>query len=276
MALAGDETYGTVVPGFVTDADGNLSVTTDTGSVQWREGFLRDLDGRLVVAEAGGIMQDGFIRTAGGALCVTTGSVTQTGTKIPGFPTNDDGLICVANDGTPANGLYPGFKFDGGKLCVTGLGGGPTPGVLFEDDFSSLDWSPDGTEPLATVMSLSGGELRTIYDTSIWEDNATITSPVFAATEVDAVTFTARRVGSVSSPAVLLFCLNGDFDLVGSLQADFGVNIPALETTNTAYEWNPTPLAIGAVLCVLGIQAGVSSPPGVEIWIDDVLVEGTA
>jgi hypothetical protein len=144
VALTETETYGTVVPGFVTDLDGNLAVTTDDSQVQWREGFLRDLDGRLVVAEEEGIWQDGFLRTAGGALCVTTGEVTQHGTKIPGYPTDDDGLICVVNDGSPAFGLYPGFMFDGGKLCVTGLGSEPPPGViLYEESFTDDDgeWS---------------------------------------------------------------------------------------------------------------------------------------
>lgn len=135
MALTGTETYGTVVPGFVTDLDGNLAVTTDDTSVQWREGFLRDLDGRLVVAEDTGFWQDGFLRTAGGALCVTTGSVTQRGRRVPGFPTDDDGLICVANDGTPERDIFPGFFFSGGKLAVTGLG--PQPEVLYDESWTT-------------------------------------------------------------------------------------------------------------------------------------------
>lgn len=121
MTLSENETFGTVVPGFVTDADGNLSVTTDDTDATWQTGFLRDPDGRLVVALESGLWQDGFLRTVGGALCVTTDAPTQEGRIVPGFPTDDDGLICVANDGTPAMGLYPGFYLSDDALAVTGL-----------------------------------------------------------------------------------------------------------------------------------------------------------
>lgn len=52
MALASNERWesGLVV---VLDSSGNvaaLSVTTDSSEAQWRSGFLRDPDGRLVVS----------------------------------------------------------------------------------------------------------------------------------------------------------------------------------------------------------------------------------
>lgn len=125
MALTASETFGTIVPGFVTDTNGNLSVTTTPDSTRFGSvvpGFLTDADGRLVVEEASGDWSGGFIRTANGALSVTTGSVTDQGTKVPGFPTDADGLLCVTNDGTPAaSSVFPGFMFDNGKLCVTGM-----------------------------------------------------------------------------------------------------------------------------------------------------------
>lgn len=52
MALTGTETYGTVVPGFVTDADGRLIVTAEDDGTEFGTvvpGFLTDADGRLVV-----------------------------------------------------------------------------------------------------------------------------------------------------------------------------------------------------------------------------------
>lgn len=122
MALTGDETYGTVIAGFVTDADGNLSVTTDANGATWQGGFLRDPDGRLVVAETTGTPQGGYVRTDTGALCVSTGTVTDQGSKVAGLPTDANGVLVVVNDGTPAaSSIFSRFRFDNGKLCVTGL-----------------------------------------------------------------------------------------------------------------------------------------------------------
>ncbi len=52
MALSESETFGTVVPGFVTDTNGNLAVTTDDSEAQYGvvPGFITDADGRLVVS----------------------------------------------------------------------------------------------------------------------------------------------------------------------------------------------------------------------------------
>lgn len=55
MALTGTETFGTVIPGFVTDEDGRLVVTTDPDELVYGEiipGFVTDTDGRLVVVNA--------------------------------------------------------------------------------------------------------------------------------------------------------------------------------------------------------------------------------
>ena len=122
MGLIGTEAWD---KGFIRDSSGNLSVTTTPDSTTFGAvvpGFLTDADGRLVVAESSGDWNGGFIRTTTGALCVTTGTVTDQGTKVPGFPTDANGLLCVANDGTPAaSSVFPGFMFDNGKLCVTGM-----------------------------------------------------------------------------------------------------------------------------------------------------------
>lgn len=74
MALAEGETFGTVVPGFVTDADGNLSLA-DTGT-QWLNGFWRDDDGRLA-----------YVDTPDG---------TEFGTVVPGFLTDADGALVLS------------------------------------------------------------------------------------------------------------------------------------------------------------------------------------
>ena len=52
MALSGDEVFGTKVPGFVTDTDGRLVVTTAPDEIVEGEhvaGFVTDTDGRLVI-----------------------------------------------------------------------------------------------------------------------------------------------------------------------------------------------------------------------------------
>lgn len=49
MALSGDETFGSVVAGFITDADGRLVLTEtpDDSTYGVVPGFVTDADGRI-------------------------------------------------------------------------------------------------------------------------------------------------------------------------------------------------------------------------------------
>lgn len=107
MALTETETFGTVVPGFVTDTDGNLAVAespaeTSTGIVH---GFVTDTDGRLAVEvdPASASWDRGFLRT-------------------------EDGYLAITATGTPEYGIVPGFASDAA-------------GFLFVDAADSPTWS---------------------------------------------------------------------------------------------------------------------------------------
>jgi hypothetical protein len=104
MALAEAETFGEVVPGFVTDLDGNLAVTTETASTSSNivHGFTTDLDGRLVVVvdPAEVSWQGGFLRTEEGFLAVTVAAEPVYGV-VPGFATDSSGLLAVNASDSP-------------------------------------------------------------------------------------------------------------------------------------------------------------------------------
>lgn len=101
MALTGDEVFGTEIPGFVTDS-GELVVTTDDSEATYGvvPGFLTDPDGRLVVTTTteGAEFEGGFLRL-NGALVMADESGTY-GPVIPGFTTNDDNALCVVSEAT--------------------------------------------------------------------------------------------------------------------------------------------------------------------------------
>jgi hypothetical protein len=104
MALTASETFGTIVPGFVTDLDGNLAVTTTTTGATYGvvPGFVTDPDGRLIIevdpAEAE--WDGGFLRTAAGYLAVTVETSPSYGI-VPGFATNLEGYLCVDTADSP-------------------------------------------------------------------------------------------------------------------------------------------------------------------------------
>lgn len=120
MALTENETFGTIVPGFVTDLSGNL-VVADAGSSEGVvPGFLTDEDGRLVVTTdaTGATIQGGFLRSPDGALVVSTDAGTYG--VIPGFSAVEGGALSVENEGTPVwNGGF--LRNAAGSICVTGL-----------------------------------------------------------------------------------------------------------------------------------------------------------
>jgi UPF0716 family protein affecting phage T7 exclusion len=98
MALTEAETHGTIVPGLVTDLDGNLVWTTDETEAAYGvvPGFLTDPDGRLVVT---GTVDDaayvgGFLRSPTGALIMVTEESPTYGVT-PGFVTDTDGFLAV-------------------------------------------------------------------------------------------------------------------------------------------------------------------------------------
>jgi hypothetical protein len=98
MSLTGTETFGEVVPGFVTDGDGNLSLAA-TGT-QWVDGFWRDDDGRLAYVGTAdgtvlGTVVPGFLTDANGALVLVTASPVDRGSVVPGFVTDADGALLI-------------------------------------------------------------------------------------------------------------------------------------------------------------------------------------
>ena len=123
MALTESETFGTVVPGFVTDLDGNLVVTTDDSEARYGvvPGFITDEDGRLVVSvdPAEYYWSGGFLRTEEGYLAVTT-EAEPVFEVVPGFATDETGLLSVeAEDSADWD---TGFLRNANKnLSVTGL-----------------------------------------------------------------------------------------------------------------------------------------------------------
>lgn len=275
MALAGTESW-TVVPGFVADADGNLSVTTDGTGASWREGFLRDPDGRLVVAESAGTWQGGLVRDEAGALCVTTGAVAAKGTVVPGLPTNEDGLICVANDGTPARGLYPGFMFDGGKLCVTGLVSA-TP--LYEESFTAVGVAAEWTTTDTTVTRITTDPHSAPGSLAIEPDSfaptALASSPIFDASEITNVEFYAKRVGdSYDNITVgIVECDSGGGFLAAHI---ISLLTPSFPTSWTQVVGDPVVFTEGGVKAYLAFGAEEQDWDGIGFVVDDVLVEGTA
>jgi hypothetical protein len=98
MPLTGTETHGTVVAGFVTDEDGNLSWTTSDIGAGYGvvPGFLTDPDGRLIVTATTDEAQfiGGFLRSPEGALIMVT-EVSPVYGVIPGFVSSTEGFLAV-------------------------------------------------------------------------------------------------------------------------------------------------------------------------------------
>lgn len=122
MALTESETFGEVVPGFVTDLDGNLAVTSTTAGATRGvvPGFVTDADGRLVVSENPETTswQGGFLRTEEGYLGVTTDATPEYG-PVPGFATDSDGLLSV-DAGDEPNWVTGFLRNDNQNLSVIG------------------------------------------------------------------------------------------------------------------------------------------------------------
>jgi hypothetical protein len=123
VALTGTETFGTVVPGFVTDLDGSLAVTTDDVGAGYGivPGFITDPDGRLLVTETttDAAFSGGFVRTPDGALVITESGTPVNGV-VPGFTTTANGYLIVGAADSPTwdGGL---LRNSNGALAVTGL-----------------------------------------------------------------------------------------------------------------------------------------------------------
>lgn len=121
MALTASETFGTIVPGFVTDTNGNLSCTATVSGSSWREGFLRDTDGRLVVTDSatGATWQNGFLRGTSGELVYTLNSGDYG--VVPGFKTATNGALCFSVE--PSSQAWQnGFLVStSGYLAATGV-----------------------------------------------------------------------------------------------------------------------------------------------------------
>jgi hypothetical protein len=119
VALTENETFGGVVPGFVTDLDGNLAVVTTGSSTGIVPGFTTDADGRLLVTTTTEDAEtDGGFLKLDGALVIEA-DAGDYGT-VPGFPTTSSGALAVVNEGTVD--WVTGFLRDSSdSLGVTGL-----------------------------------------------------------------------------------------------------------------------------------------------------------
>lgn len=111
MALTGTETFGTVVPGFVTDSSGNLVLTTEPAAEVFGTvvpGFLTDADGRLVAtytpAAEVRTKIPGFVTDADGRLAIATEVASPVYTQVPGFLTDSSGYLSVQE--TPTSGVF--------------------------------------------------------------------------------------------------------------------------------------------------------------------------
>lgn len=104
MALTETETFGTVVPGFVTDEDGNLAVVESPAetSTEVVPGFLTDTDGRLAVEvdPEAAEWDRGFLRTTDGELAITATGTPEYGI-VPGFVSDDNGFLFVEAADSP-------------------------------------------------------------------------------------------------------------------------------------------------------------------------------
>lgn len=178
MALTEDETFGTVVPGFVTDSEGRLSVVTAGDSTERGTvvaGFVTDADGRLVVSEDAtvgdvGEVIPGFATDADGALALTRTPDITTTSKVYGFQTDSEGRLAIANDGDVARGVTPGYLTDpNGWLGITGLGiNGYADLLLSYDDTAML-------LPLSAPSVETTPELSQLYDTFVGKPDGPLT-----------------------------------------------------------------------------------------------------
>ena len=124
MALAEGEVFGTVVPGFITDAAGSLVTTAtwdDTVLGTVVPGFLTDVDGRLIVNtdDTDAAMSGGFWRDPDGALVVVTDNTDAI--IDAGFLRSPDGYLVIVVDPETVSQSYltPGFFTDADNLLAT-------------------------------------------------------------------------------------------------------------------------------------------------------------
>lgn len=279
VGLIGTEAWD---KGFIRDSSGNLSVTTTPDSTTFGAvvpGFLTDADGRLVVAESSGDWNGGFIRTTTGALCVTTGSVTDQGTKVPGFPTDASGLLCVANDGTPAaSSVFPGFMFDNGKLCVTGLSGGSA--TLYSESFTATGVSGWTTQNASVFRDTSAPHTAPgclFFGFNDFVIDCLAFSPYFAATAIDSVAFWLKKGGPAPADVT-----------AGIAWYDASNNVlgfDALDTFDNSFSSSWTSKSYGPLSAAppTSVKAQLLfSAPDSSFWdaagffVDDILIEGTA
>lgn len=128
------------IPGFTTDSNGSLLVTTDVTGAVWDTGFLRAPTGELVVTTDTGSWDTGFLRN-NGVLCVQE----ATGEWSEGFVRTPSGALAVT---TVQGDLHTGFyRASTGELAVTGL----TAPVVYEESFDVDEggWFPLDTDTLS-------------------------------------------------------------------------------------------------------------------------------
>jgi hypothetical protein len=283
VALTGTETFGTVVAGFVTDGDGNLSVI-DTGTAHGVvPGFLTDDDGRLVVTtdDTDATWQEGFIRSPDGALVVAEDPADPVYTVVPGFLTNADGLLAVTNE--PASPTWvDGFLATASGLAVTGLAGGAVWAGTYTESFTTDDggWAVVSDDPTPASVSRHTALFDTTPASLKIEHNDSYDVTAFKGMTGPAgtyhLTLEGRYSGLTANDTIQYAVLGLDVD---SLEVD---RFESFTTTSsgswTSVSLGPAPL-VGAsitqiVIVVAHSGAGFGDPD--HYLIDTIQLEKTA
>lgn len=271
MALTGDETYGTVVAGFVTDATGHLSVTTDATGATFQGGFLRDPDGRLVVTEnaASAAFDTGFLRSPTGALVITTGLGDW---ETPAGFLTDAGALCVTND--PGSAEWDtGFLRVDGALAVTGL----VAATLYTEtwDVDLAGWTGNLEILTRTTTNPHSAPGSLIVSFQDLQTDPIAQSPAFDATNISSIEFWYRVSGTMPD--------NVDYAILEMDVTEAVLAIHPVGTISTGGPTTWTQATHGSVSFTSGgVKAAIVFIGTNNTWsgagpvIDDVLVEGTA
>lgn len=272
MALTESEVFGAVVPGFVTDLEGNIAVVDTGDRLDVVAGFLTDDDGRLVVTDddTGATVRDGFLRAPTGALVVTEDAGAYG--VIPGFPTNEDGALSVVNEGTAT--WQGGFLRDAaGSLGVVGLSSEPV-------ELYAYDWEPGGLggwTSAATILRMTSApySLPACLLCGPWDFTAseqTWRSPAFDASQVSGVTLYGQSSGALAPASINLLELNASESELGSETLG---TIPAAASSWTEYDYTPAAFSNGGVKAQIEIAVTHNGYwDGAGFKIDDVVVMG--
>lgn len=191
---------------------------------------------------------------------------------IPGLPTDNEGRICVVNDGLAANGYYPGFKFAGGKLCVTGLAAVTLYTETWDVDLAG--WTGNFELLTRTTTNPHSAPGALVVSFQDLQTDPIAQSPAFSATNIASVEVWYRVSGTMPD--------NVDYAI---LEMDVTEAVLAIHPVGTIATGGPTTwtqATHGSVSFTSGgVKAAIVFIGTNNTWsgagpvIDDVLVEGS-